>query len=410
MIANTTLDGNISVYGLSSIFIPHDHDPKILEEETLDFANFHSDTFLEHISNFFRWRYPGFNAFVHRESFLTDFFKDKTDIKESLPYCSEELIYAICALGCTDRKLSVEFYARSKNIMFNKLQSTNSNSITTIQTLLCLAVYDLGKGDTSSAWLQSGMAFRIGQDMGFELDPSNWKLPDSNFFSEYDLLVRNRIFWGCFVVDRFLSLILGRSCTLELSKTTLAESKDLPRLKGIEVFQYSDPLEPDYDIRMDVSGIMKFEIELFNLFFEYSQNLFELDQLGDFNLKSQRWRQNLPAGIRWTKSDLSEHGHNPVKMNIPLCYYMIVLTLNRFQPALSRNLLSSTVDEVYLIFKSFIALQGLAHGSLKMVYIVILVLEILEANDKRREFFGMCLKNLSIVWEVAEKYYTSHYS
>lgn len=43
--------------------------------------------------------------FVHRESFLTDFYKSKDDIKMSVTYCSEGLIYALCCLGSFDSRV-----------------------------------------------------------------------------------------------------------------------------------------------------------------------------------------------------------------------------------------------------------------------------------------------------------------
>lgn len=429
VIADGSQEGSISVYGATSVFIPLDHDHMLSPRlpESSDFTSFQNETYLTHITAFFKWRYPDCNFFLHRESFLTDFFKEDSDIKESLPYCSEELIYAICSLGATDQRLSLDFYHRAKSLIFSKLQSFNFSNITTVQTLLCLASYDLGRGDASSAWLLSGMAFRIGQEMGFELDPQHWKSSSAavaGIFSEYDLLLRRRIFWGCFLADRFISLILGRPFTLDISKATLEESSDLPVLKGIEDFQYSDPLEPDYDRTIDVSGIMRFEIELFDLFFKYQQGNLDAGQLHQFNLDCQLWQHRLPTAIQWSKVSLEEHGHNPVRMTIPICYYTIILTLNRTQPSSpsSAKFLIGVLEEISCLIKGFTELQhlNLAHGSLNLVYLVILALQMLDLDWGNGDFQGQvecwrpmfmkCLEHFAKYWEIADKFYTSKHN
>lgn len=203
VINDSDRNDSLAVYGSSSVYIPKEISKKEIENKDLsvdnnqysdfdaDFEKFQNPWIMKCISSFFIWRYPDLNIFIHRESFLTDFFRHKDDIKNSLPYCSQELIYALCSIGAktipeeernniqskTFKKLetSIDFYEKSKFLIFQKLQTPSSNSIPVIQTLLCLSLYDLGRGYNMSAWICSGIAFRIGQHMGFELDPSEWQ-------------------------------------------------------------------------------------------------------------------------------------------------------------------------------------------------------------------------------------------
>lgn len=73
---------------------------------------------------------------------------------QTYTYCSEELVYSIVALSSKISSIqqveseSYEYHKKTRRLVFDKL---NVPKITTIQTLLCLAFYDLGEGDNSSA-------------------------------------------------------------------------------------------------------------------------------------------------------------------------------------------------------------------------------------------------------------------
>jgi hypothetical protein len=56
----------------------------------------------------------------------------------------------------------------------------------------------------------AGIAFRIAQDMGFQKDPKNWISYDASLTTDEDVEIRRRIYWGCYISDKLISLILGR--------------------------------------------------------------------------------------------------------------------------------------------------------------------------------------------------------
>lgn len=87
--------------------------------------------------------------------------------------------------------------------------------IPTIQTLLILSAQECGRGNRTQAWLYSGMAFRLLDDLGISIDSR--KYPDAAQLSDEDIEIRNRLFWSCYFWDKMVSLYFGRSPTMQNS-------------------------------------------------------------------------------------------------------------------------------------------------------------------------------------------------
>ena len=167
---------------------------------------------------FFLYQYPQL-MFVYREAFLADYFENA----HGGNYWSYALVFAICALGAPH---STDANIRSKAGTMAKCAreiiityELNFPTPVTIQALLCLAFHEIGQGSTSQGWVLSGkgdyyaltstsmlktlgMAFRMGQDIGFHRDPTNWVSQDQSITTAQDVEIRRRIYWGCYVVDK----------------------------------------------------------------------------------------------------------------------------------------------------------------------------------------------------------------
>lgn len=150
---------------------------------------------------FFLHQYP-LCMFVYREAFLSDYYSNTYGGR----YWSYPLVYAMCALGAphSERK-----EIRSKTLLLAKCaweivltHCLTRPGPTTIQALLCLAFHEIGQGNASQGWLFSGMAFRMGQDIGFHQDPSQWLLQDHSIAAPEDILIRRRIYWGSYLADK----------------------------------------------------------------------------------------------------------------------------------------------------------------------------------------------------------------
>jgi hypothetical protein len=90
--------------------------------------------------------------------------------------------------------------------------------IPTIQTLLLLSAQECGRGNRTQAWLYSGMAFRLLDDLGISIDSR--KYHGAAQLTDEDMEIRNRLFWSCYFWDKIVSLYFGRSPTMQHSRVS----------------------------------------------------------------------------------------------------------------------------------------------------------------------------------------------
>lgn len=109
------------------------------------------------------------------------------------------------------------FYQRAVTGLFDSLR-TGYAGIPTIQTLLLLSAQECGRGNRTQAWLYSGMAFRLLDDLGISIDSR--KYPGSAHLSDEDVEIRNRLFWSCYFWDKIISLYFGRAPTMQHSRVS----------------------------------------------------------------------------------------------------------------------------------------------------------------------------------------------
>lgn len=132
------------------------------------------------------------------------------------------------------------FRSRVRELLGSAL---DASSITTIQALLQMTNSLFALGDErSAAWLYAGLAFRMLTDLGMHVDVSK-----TGRFSDEDLEIRRRVFWGAFVVDKMQSLYQGRPVSLK-EADAVVPIKFLDTYEELEhwrPFAYSS-LTPDY--------------------------------------------------------------------------------------------------------------------------------------------------------------------
>ncbi|EAW07229.1 putative C6 transcription factor [Aspergillus clavatus NRRL 1] len=168
------------------------------------------------------WIQPLFN-FVYRPAFTRD-------MKIDGPYYSEALLNAILSHSVRWCKAEPKigpilesydggalFSHRAVSGLYDSLK-VGYAGIPTIQTLLLLSAQECGRGNRTQAWLYSGMAFRLLDDLGISIDSR--KYPDSVQLSDEDIEIRNRLFWSCFFWDKMVSLYFGRSPTMQNSRVS----------------------------------------------------------------------------------------------------------------------------------------------------------------------------------------------
>ncbi|KAI1920821.1 hypothetical protein LOZ58_006470 [Ophidiomyces ophidiicola] len=159
------------------------------------------------------WIHPLFN-FVYRPAFTRD-------MKMNGPYYSEVLLNAILSHSLrwckSEPKISrlldpydggTQFFNRAVDGLYDSLKQGDGR-IPIVQSLLLLSAQECGRGNRTQAWLYSGMAFRLVEDLGITIDSR--KYSGSVQFSDEDVEIRNRLFWSCYFWDKLVSLYFGRS-------------------------------------------------------------------------------------------------------------------------------------------------------------------------------------------------------
>lgn len=418
------------VYGPTSVYrdslIIHPVNPPLSSDLAIRALNTDPDI-LECLKLFFKWQYPDHNMFIFREAFLIDFFLPKPD---SL-YCSPVLVWSICALGLRmsedDRIYSrlLQFYTDAKNHL---LQQLANPSITSLQSFLLLAFYDICSGHNSSGWMLLGNAMRMGFDLGFQLNPEVWFVKPKEDLSPLDVDIRSRIYWGTYVADHFISLLLGRPSLLKALDALISETTDLPDLEWIDDFMYSSlkDLLISVPIRKIVHLISILDNMLHDIFTKLPENDDEdldlrgkLEKLAEYNTQIRKWKQLLPAGLQWDREHLKKNAENPTLTAIRYYYYILVLCLNRPFVGIEGGSMSplsvcrEAMDDLYEAVSRFRNVHGCRRISIFIVYCIILLISVLlltntELVDEKRErltFFMQVLKELSKTWKLAEKSY-----
>ena len=149
-------------------------------------------------------------------------------MKTGGPYFSQALLNAVLAHSvrwCRNEPGMSELLAPFDNgAVFAKMAVTElfhdiehgNSKIPTVQALLLLSAQQCGSGNRTQAWLYSGMAFRLIDDMGICVDGKRYA--DADHFSTEDIEVRNRLFWSCYFWDKLISLYFGRSPMIQHSE------------------------------------------------------------------------------------------------------------------------------------------------------------------------------------------------
>lgn len=100
------------------------------------------------------------------------------------------------------RKSASRFFNRSKTILFADI--FHAANLETMQTLLLMSHYMQSTTNINKCWSIAGLCIRMAHGMGLHLEPSRWNM------GHVEREIRRRLWWGCYVVDRGLSLRYGR--------------------------------------------------------------------------------------------------------------------------------------------------------------------------------------------------------
>lgn len=68
----------------------------------------------------------------------------------------------------------------------------------------------------------------MAQDLGLQRDPEDWVQHDLSLATPEDVEIRRRIYWGCYISDKLISLILGRPVYLVYDDAEVQPMETLP--------------------------------------------------------------------------------------------------------------------------------------------------------------------------------------
>lgn len=451
------VEENKVIYGPTSVYdnhiIANSKRPPKRENEVAIINKLNKDPdILKCIQLFFTWQYPDHNMFIFREAFLIDFF----DPKPTSIYCSKTLILSICALGSrmsdeerTYRR-SKEFYQELKSILLSTLSQP---SIASLQSFMVLAFFDICNGLNSSGWMLLGNAMRMGFDIGFQLNPKVWFVKSKESLNPLDVEIRSRIYWGCYMADHFISLVLGRPSILKMADSSIPETADLPDLEWIDDFTYDGFIKKKRGLVKNRSRAVSYIgdplnqiINLINISDNMLNDIFtksdlendqtneeeldlesRLEKLFEYNAQIQQWKQNLPEDLQWNNDSLASTGENPTYSGIRYYYYILLLCLNRPFIGLESEKLKSdnhlsplticlnVIEDLYVSIYRFEQVHGYRRASIFIVYSSILSISIILLTNSnltqvnqhrdRLQFFMSVLHGCSKTWKLAEKSY-----
>lgn len=403
----------LSVYGPTSVFdnisVAKSKDYKEIEE----IRSLKMDSNIsEYIKLFFRWQYPDIHIFIFREAFLLDFFHSK----DNSPYCSIELIYAICAFGVLmsdnieKQQKSLEFYDKSRSLCFRNYFKP---SICLLQCFLLLGLYDIYNGKNDSGWILSGIAMRMGYSIGLQLNPkelSSEKEPNTK--NELGIKIRSRIFWATYTVDHFIGLLLGRPSSIKMNDTTIEETIELPDIAWIHEYSFEGLCDTTKCNAIRIGDPLRATVNLLNITEKILNDVFnnKEKQIGyleklllikKYNKEIIEWKKSLPTDLSWKSSDMEIIAKNPTLLTFKLLYYIAVLCLNRpfLVAGISRvsddfsasfkKICSSAINDLAIAIKSFTQTHGYEKCSALIIYCCVISISVLlrSVSDRVNECF-----------------------
>ncbi|TDL26205.1 hypothetical protein BD410DRAFT_836854 [Rickenella mellea] len=176
---------------------------------------------------------------IHRQTFMSEYEASKgyetsfhmgMSTPQSGPLSQDRreglqlLLLAMCTVACryTDKEQQLPFEGRlwdadrdySASVRRILDASYNRSSISTCQALLILAYRAGGVGSLEQSWMFLGMAIRMAQDLGLHRAADQWQRMGVDIFTPSQKQERKQVWWACIIVDKYMSINIGRPVTI----------------------------------------------------------------------------------------------------------------------------------------------------------------------------------------------------
>ncbi|KAL1857413.1 hypothetical protein Daus18300_010386 [Diaporthe australafricana] len=294
-----TDEGTMAYHGPTSIFnsgLIESSSPMASSTVSSQLSNslsaLHTPTIRLCIGLFFRWQYPQY-MFIDRERFVQQFEQDAAVIEPGFT----PLVYACCAMGAP---MSADPEMRANSAPFAEY----SESLLRLDRLTA-----------------PRLAFRMGQELGFQRDHSHWDLSQrsSNTSPTYfNNELWRKLYWGCFIADKLFSLCLGRPTFMHDDDSDVDISEPLPHdpriwndwllSHGLTFLETTGPAGPK------MSSLLYQQVELGRIIHDILSTTFAPKRkerskarrwtkvsLNNLNARLVAWHEALPTEMRWKK-------------------------------------------------------------------------------------------------------------
>lgn len=322
-----TDEGALAYHGPTSIFNSNLIEPPstiVSSAVSSPFSNsisaLHTPTIRRCIGLFFRWQYEQF-IFIDREYFLQMFEEGSTGTDLGFV----PLTYACCSVGALMspdpeiRAQAASFAEYSESLL--NLDRLNAPSTSMVQAVLVLAGFNIGSGRIAKGWMLSGLSFRMGQELGFQRDHSHWDVarkssntPSVYFNNEH----WRKLYWGSFLVDKILSLFLGRPTFMQDNDADVDISEPPPddphTWEDWLISHDLGFLETNRTAGPNLASLLQQQVELGRIIHDILATTFVPKRndkskarrwtnvlLNKLNARLVAWHEALPNDMRWKK-------------------------------------------------------------------------------------------------------------
>lgn len=223
-------------------------------------------------------------------------------------------------------------YLDAAKIILDRTYS--SSRLSTCQALLLMGYREVGIGAMAQAWTYIGMAIRMAQDLGMHRGADGWaRVGLGRLFNEWELQERKRIWYGCVIMDKYISTYIGRPLMIfERDFDTPLPSEDDP-----------EELEEWQNVNTSSTGRISHRISCFNASSTLSgilstivQAIYAVRPVSSKHAESavlegllDKWYIELPEHLRYDPSSNGRLTPLPNVLTLHMQYWCAVLLLHR---------------------------------------------------------------------------------
>ncbi|KAF8153056.1 fungal-specific transcription factor domain-containing protein [Crassisporium funariophilum] len=219
------------------------------------------------------------------------------------------------------------------------LDSTYASSRpSTCQALLLMGYREIGIGAMAQAWTYIGMAIRMAQDLGLHRSADGWERVGlgGRLFNEWELNERKRIWFGCVIMDKYVSTYIGRPLMIfeRDFDTTLPNEDDSEELEKWSLVNANHERMPSvpgrviscFNASASLSGILSMIVQAIYAVRPVSSRHAESTLLEGL---LDKWYIDLPDHLRYEPGSSKQAVPLPNVLTLHLQYWCAVLLLHR---------------------------------------------------------------------------------